>query len=134
MSRSKFDWWPYVKGMIRRYPALKAELEDLQATKVTVNFDAVGHGSDISNPTEQAALKQLPKRKQEEYDAVRQALEVIEKFPNGKDQKKMIELIFWKRTHNLQGVAMTLNYAWITVATWHREFIRLVAKFYGFLE
>lgn len=25
MSRPRYDWWAYVKGMIRRYPSLCAE-------------------------------------------------------------------------------------------------------------
>lgn len=27
MSRPRYDWWPYVKGMIRRYPALAEQYE-----------------------------------------------------------------------------------------------------------
>lgn len=28
MSKPRYDWWPYVKGMVRRYPALCREYAD----------------------------------------------------------------------------------------------------------
>ena len=30
MSTPRYDWWPYVKGMIRRYPELCARQEELR--------------------------------------------------------------------------------------------------------
>lgn len=134
MSKPRFDWWPYVKGMIRRYPALLAEWEDLAVPSITPNYDAVGHGSGISKPTEQAALRQLRGIKQKELESVQKALDITAQLPNGTERLKMIELVFWKRTHNLDGAALQLHYSWRTVAGWHRDFIRQTAKFFGLLE
>ena len=32
MSTPRYDWWPYVKGMIRRYPELRSRDADLHTT------------------------------------------------------------------------------------------------------
>ena len=46
MSTPRYDWWPYVKGMIRRYPELCRREADLHTTAVTPNYSGApgGHG------------------------------------------------------------------------------------------
>ena len=41
MSRPRYDWWPYVKGMIRRYPALRAQYTDLHSPGVTAGYSGL---------------------------------------------------------------------------------------------
>ena len=75
MSTPRYDWWPYVKGMIRRYPELCRREADLHTTAVTPNYGGApgGHGG-RSDPVANAALRSLPEVNRRELDAVRAAI------------------------------------------------------------
>ena len=105
MSRPRYGWWPYIKSMIRRYPQLR------------------------STPDE--ALSAVDRR---EYDAVRQAADETMQLPGGDARLGVIELMFWRRSHTLEGAAAAVHVSERTARRYHTDFIRLVAKKYGLLE
>lgn len=134
MSKPRHYWWPYIKAVIRHYPELCREWEELKTISATPNYDTIGHGSGISKPTEQVALKLLPRVKQQEFDAVREALQEIEQKPDGRHKIDLIRLVFWKRSHTLTGAAMTIGISYRTARRWQTEFIYLTAEKYGLYE
>lgn len=134
MSKPRYDWWPYVKGMIRRYPQLKEEYLELHNTKTTVSYSDEPRGSDISRSLENAAIRELPHNKQREYEAVRRAIETTERYRNGLDRLRVIDLVFWRRSHTLEGAALMVPCSWRSAARWHGEFIKLVASYYGLMD
>ena len=129
MSRPRYKWWGYVKNMIRAYPGLKKEYDNLHEQSVTPNLSGMPGGSAVSRGTENIALKELPKAKQMEYDAVRKAIAVTEKMKNGSDRLKIINLVFWKNSHTLQGAAMAIPVSYETAVEYHRDFIMVAAYF-----
>lgn len=135
MSKPRYDWWPYVKGMIRRYPELCARQEELRRTKMSPNLTGMpgAHGQ-ISDPVADAALRELPEINRRELEAVRQAIEETRALPNGEERLEMVKLVFWKKTHTLEGAAMTCNVSYITARRWHGEFIKDVARAFGLLQ
>lgn len=38
MSKPRYDWWGYVKGMIRRYPSLCAEYAEQETQSIDVKY------------------------------------------------------------------------------------------------
>ena len=60
MSSPRYDWWPYVKGMIRRYPELCVRQEELRRTRMSPNLTGMpgAHGQ-ASDPVADAALREL---------------------------------------------------------------------------
>lgn len=134
MSSPRYDWWPYVKGMIRRYPELCARQEELRRTKMSPNLTGMpsAHGQ-TSDPVADAALRELPEINRRELEAVQQAIEETRSLPNGEMRLEMVRLIFWKRTHTLEGAAMELRWSTRKLVEWHGEFIRCVAKYFGLL-
>lgn len=76
-------------------------------------------------------VKRYPNETNEnETRAVLLALEETSQLPSGSDRIKMVELIFLKKTHTIDGVALKLHYSADTIQNWHADFIRLVgAKF-----
>lgn len=74
MSRPRYDWWGYVKGMIRRYPALCRQYWDLHSQSVTALYGPQGGAGDDARKTERMAIRELPATKQREYEAVRLAV------------------------------------------------------------
>lgn len=135
MGKPRYQWWGYVKWCIRDYPNKCDAARDIQQQSVTQNYSAVGgHGGGPNRSTESAALKGLTGQRGREYMAVKTAIEVTGKYKNGAERLKFIDLIFWKRTHSLEGAAMACYVSSATGRMWHKEFIRLTASFMGFLD
>ena len=127
MSSPRYDWWPYVKGMIRRYP-------ELRRTKMSPNLTGMpsAHGQ-TSDPVADAALRELPEINRRELEAVQQAIEETRTLPNGKERLEMVRLVFWKKTHTLEGAAMKCHVSYVTARRWHGEFIKRTAQAFGLL-
>mgnify|MGYP007053692217 CR=1 FL=1 len=118
-----------MKNMIRAYPGLRKEYDDLHQQSITANMSGMPGGGAVSRGTENIALKELPKMQQMEYDAVRKAIAVTEKMRNGAERLKIINLVFWKNSHTLQGAAMAVPISYETAVEYHRDFIMIAAYF-----
>ena len=134
MSKPKHDWWPYVKGMIRRYPQLREEYADLHNQSVTANYSGMPKGGGASRTVESIAIRELPSTHQREYEAVRKAIEITMRYPNGIQRLKVIKMVLWDGQYTLDGAAVQVPCSWRTAAQWHGEFIRLVASCYGLMD
>lgn len=134
MSKPRYGWWPYVKDMIRRYPQLAREYADIHDQAVTQNYEGLPGGGGDGRTLERIAIRELPDNRQREYEAVRSAIEVTQRYHNGADRLKVVELVLLRGSRNLEGAAMEIPCAYITARRYHWEFINLVAGFYGFLD
>ena len=134
VSKPRYDWWPYVKGMVRRYPALRAEYADLHSQSVTANYSGMPRSGDVSRGTEDIAVRELPTNSQREYEAVRRAIEQTKRYQNGLQRLAIIRMVLWDRQYTLDGAALQIPCSWRTAAQWHGEFIRLVASNYGLMD
>lgn len=123
-----------MKGMIRRYPALKAEYADLHSQSVTPNYSGMPGGGTAGRATEDVAIRELPTTRQREYEAVRRAIATTERMKSSRDRLKVIDLVFWKRSHTLEGAALMVPCSYDTAQNYHAEFIKLVATFYGLMD
>ena len=134
MGRPRYDWWGYVKGMIRRYPSLKEEYADLHRQSITPNYTGMPGGGVVGRGVEAVALRELPTTKQREYEAVKMAVAATERMSASCDRLKVIDLVFWKRSHTLDGAALTIPCSYRTARRYHSEFIMTVASMYGLLD
>lgn len=135
MSKPRFRWWGYMMAVLRAYPELCAKLQQLKEQHITVSYEPSGGGKGgISRPTERAALAELRGTEGREYNAVRQAIEYTSKLRNGAERNALIDMVFFKKSHSLEGAAMALFVSYSTAKKWHKEFILAVADFYGLLD
>ena len=135
MSKPRYDWWSYVKGMIRRYPEMHAEYTELHRQNVTQPLSGMPGGGNISRSAEAAAIRELPGTRQREYNAVYNAIEQTKKIPwSGELRLQLISLVFWQRSHTLEGAALACNCSYRTARRYHSDFIMAVALFYGLLD
>lgn len=135
MSKPRYDWWSYVKGMIRRYPELCARQEELRKTSLSPDLSGMPHGrGKISDPVANAALRELPKINQREMEAVHKAIEETKKLDTGEERLRMIRLVFWDQTHTLEGAAQKCNISYSTARRWNSFFIKEVAKSFELIE
>ena len=134
MSKPRYAWWGYVKNMIRRYPSLKAEYEELHSQSVTAQYSSLPHTEGVSRGTEMVSIRGLPSTRQREYEAVRRAIEQTRGYANGKERLAVVNMVLWKRSHTLEGAALQVPCTNRIAKQWHGEFIRLVASHYGLMD
>lgn len=134
MSKPRYDWWPYVKGMIRRYPILAEQYQDLHSPSMTADYSGMPKDGGAGRSLEALAIRELPGTKQREYEAVRRAIEETKQYCNGADRLKVIKLVLWDRSHTLPGAALAVRCSYEQARTYHREFIYRVAEQYGLMD
>ncbi len=128
MSKPREPWWGYVKNVLRAYPDYKRELARLRSSvKITPRYNANGGGSGISNPTEALAMQELPRKEQLRLEAVERALAETWRLPNGRWRCSIIEQVYFRKSHTLQGAADYCHVSYDTALNWHGDFIRKVA-------
>jgi hypothetical protein len=118
--------------MIRAYPARKKEYEQLHEQSITASMTGMPGAGGISRGTEDIAVRELPFTRQREYEAVKRAVEATRRLPNGEQRLRIIDLVYWKRSHTLEGAGYKVGYAYKTARKIHGEFIKLVGRSYGF--
>lgn len=132
MSKPRYDDWAYIKGMVKRYPALKAEYKSLHEQSVTARYDSepTAGGGD-GRTLENIAIRELPTTRQREYAAVDAAIQKTKDQKSGDTRIRIIDLVYWKKTHTLAGAAMAAHCAYDTAKAYHSAFLNLVAENYG---
>ena len=134
MSKPRYKWWGYIKSVIRSYPELKKQYDELHRQNITASISGMPGVGGVSRGTENIALKELPKTKQAELEAVELAIQATKRMKTGKDRIRMVELVFWKQSHTLQGAAMAIPVSYDTAINYHGDFITTVAFFRGLIS
>ena len=134
MSKPRYRWWGYIKNVIRAYPGLKKEYEDLHQQSVTANMSGMPGGGEVSRGTEDIAIRELPYTKQREYEAVRRAVERTKCLRNGKERLDIINLMYWKNSHTLAGAGLQVGYGYDRARQIHQEFVVTVATNLGLMD
>lgn len=134
MSKTRYKWWGYIKAVIRAYPTLRKEYEELHEQNITAKLSSIPGGGSVSRGTEDIAIRELPYTKQREFEAVRRAVEATRRLEGGDRRVMIIDLVYWKNSHTLAGAAMKAGYSYDRAKQLHRDFIITVAKHYGLLD
>lgn len=104
MGKTIYDWWGYALRVLDKYPRLNT-----------------------------AAHRSVPlsSRERRELAAVQALLEELEADPLGREKAEMLRLRHFKRSHDLEGVALRLHYSRRVVAAWHSETVRRLGALLG---
>ena len=133
MSKQRYRWWGFVKRMIRDYRGLKAEYDDLHTQSITANTSGTPSGGGTGRAVESIAMRELPPDDQKAYDAVTRAIRATMVLSNGTERMAMIRYIYWCREERkVKDAALRAHVSVPTAKRWHGDFVRLVAKYYGF--
>lgn len=123
------DWWGYVKRVIYAYPALKRKLESTGETPCVPAYGgAGGRAGKVSRPVETAVVERLTEKEQRRYDAVHMALEETERMRDGRDRLRVIDMVYFRRSHTLYGAALAVPVSEITAKRWNRKFVAMVGE------
>lgn len=129
MSKPREPWWGYVKNVIRKYPQYKAELRQLRSQQITPGYSKTGGGGKTQRKTEAIAIRQLPPRDQERFDAVEKAIRKTKRMPDGELRCRFVDMYYFKQNKTMEGVAMVLHADCRTILRWNRAFVYLVADY-----
>lgn len=131
MSKPREKWWGYVKAMIRAYPELKKKYEVLHEPSMQINLTGLPTAHNATSSTERIALRELNPTEQRELDAVSAAIKATSRMYGGDSRLRIIDLIYWRQTHTLDGAALNVHVSIPTAKRWNGAFIYLVAEKYG---
>lgn len=126
MAKQKENWREQTKRIIEAYPGLLREENELRECKITPSANGMPGGGGVSRSTENVAMRELPPESQRMLDSVRNAIATTNRYRNGKDRLRVIDLVFWKKTHDLHGAALRCHYSYETARDWTAEFVELV--------
>ena len=125
-------WEGYIKRVLYSYPSLKKAQEELRETITTAAYGVFGGRSpDPSDPVAAAALRELPPSDRRELEAVEKAICATRALGNGEQRLKVIELIYWRRSHTLEGAARVVHYSYRQTRRLQFDFLAEVAKNLG---
>ena len=68
-----------------------------------------------------------------ERAAVSAALEDTKMLGDGSDRLTLIDMVFFSKTHTLDGAAQQIPCSYRTARRWHKDFILIKKKKYGLL-
>lgn len=130
MGKAKEPYWTYVKAIIKEYPQLKKELAKPLEQRVTL-MPSLGGGrsGNIANPTQDCVIHDLPPKEQRKFDAIEGAIQKTRLYhPENADLRlKVIDLVYWKKSHTIEGAAMKIPCHRNVAGNWQGEFIKMVA-------
>lgn len=69
---------------------------------------------------------------EKEREAVRLAVEQTQKLPDGRFRMLVVDLVFFRQTHTLEGAAQQVPCSYTTAKRYHNSFICEVARHCGF--
>ena len=130
MGKAKEPYWAYVKAIIKEYPELKKELATPLEQRVTsVIGQGGGRSGRIADPTQACVIHDLPPKEQRKFDAIEGAIQKTKLYhpEDAEDRLKVINLVYWKKSHTIEGAAMKIPCHRNVAGNWQGEFIKLVA-------
>ena len=133
MSRPKYWWYGNVLRVIRAYPAMLRRAEELKRQAVTPSYSGLPGSGRPGRRTEQAALRELSQREQQELEAVGRAIEDLGRAPDGKEILRVVELYHWQGIRNFETVAEITHLGRNTAKRRNARFIYTVAAYLGYL-
>lgn len=120
------SWRSEARAALRQYPKLKRRQGENEATITPVYGGAVVQHS-ASRTTEDVALRStLTEREENIISAVEFMLQMQRRYYNADARLRMLKLVYWSRTHTMQGAAMEVGYNINTVKSWNTEMLTAV--------
>lgn len=121
------EWRREARHALRIYPRLKRKLEESTGQQITPQYGGIVVQHEASRTTEDAALRSnLSEEELRVIEAVEFACQMQDRYHNGDARHRMIELVYFKRTHTIEGAAEVVHYSVDAVWRWNTEILTAV--------
>ncbi len=120
------SWRSEARAALRQYPKLKRRQgeNEMQITPV-YGGAAVQHSA--SRTTENVALRStLTEREENIISAVEFMLNMQRRYANSAERLRMVELVYFKHTHTIDGAADIVHYSPDALWRWNGEILTAV--------
>lgn len=120
------DWRREARRALRDYPRLKRKQGDNEQ-QITAQYSGVAVQHSASRVTENVALRStLTEREENIISAVEMAMWMQQHYPNGAERVRMMELVYFKHTHTIEGAADVVHYSPDALWRWNTEILTAV--------
>lgn len=119
-------WRQEARRVIREYPELVRRARALHEAGMTPSYSGMPGGGAATRTTELVAMRQLSPPDQRKLDAVQKAIGTTARYSNGDLRLRVIDLLYWRRTHTMEGAACSVHVSVRTAQAWHGAFVELV--------
>ena len=120
------DWRREARRALRDYPRLKRK-QGNNEQQITAQYSGVAVQHSASRVTEEIALRStLTEREENIISAVEMAMWMQQHYPNGAERVRMMELVYFKRTHTIEGAAEIVHYSPDALWRWNTEILTAV--------
>lgn len=121
------SWRSEARNALRAYPKLKRRQAELTEQQITPVYGGTAVQHEAQRVTENIALRsQLTDREERIISAVEFAKEMQSRYYNAEARWKMVELVYFRRTHTLQGASLQVGYSFDAIQRWNTEVLSSV--------
>lgn len=132
MNRMNDNWRPWAINAMRDYLYFGRIKKDSQRQSITAQYNKGPGAHGVSRTTEAAAMRTgLTRQQERELDAVERAVKTTRRGPDGKLRVKVVEMVYFRGSHTIEGAAQQVHVSYKTAWRWTDNFIRLVGKNLG---
>lgn len=121
------SWRGEARKALRDYPRIKKRQSLLTSQQITPVYGGAAVQHSASRTTEDVALRTtLTEREENVVSAVEFMLQMQSRYYNADARMRMVRLVYWSRTHTLQGAALEVGYNINTVKAWNTEMLTAI--------
>ena len=119
-------WRAEARRALRDYPRIKRRQGENER-QITPVYGGAAVQHSASRTTENVALRStLTEREENIISAVEFMVAMQSRYYNAEARMKMLSLVYFRRTHTMQGAAMEVGYNINTVKSWNTEMLTAV--------
>ena len=132
MSKPRDNWRPYVINALYDFYRYKDIERAAHNQRVTAQYNKGRGGGGATRTTENVALRNgLTKQQERELQAIEKALRTTRRGPDGKIRVRVLDMVYFRNTHTIEGAAQQVHVSYKTAWRWTDNFVRLVGKNLG---
>ena len=121
------SWRGEARKALRDYPRIKKRQSLLKSQQITPVYGGAAVQHSASRTTEDVALRTtLTEREENVISAVEFMLNMQSRYYNADARMRMVRLVYWARTHTLQGAALEVGYNINTIKAWNTEILTAI--------
>ena len=121
------EWRRQAKAALRVYPKLKRKQSDTTAQQITPVYGGTVVQHAASRVTENVALRStLTDAEENIIAAVELAMYMQRQYHNGSERLQMMQMVYFKHTHTIEGAAEIVHYSPDALWRWNTEILTAV--------
>ena len=121
------NWRSDARRALREYPRLKKKQAEVGEMQITPIYGGAAVQHSASRVTENVALRStLSDAESNIISAVEFMVSMQSRYYNAEARMKMLSLVYFRRTHTMQGAAMEVGYNINTIKSWNTEMLTAV--------